>query len=264
MSGYAAKHGRNTHYSPRHKRPSPAAKIAAGAGVSGGSLALVAGGMLTGISPAQAVTSPVAHSPAYAGMEQMATRKVATETRYTVRRGDTLSSIAKREYGHASRWPSLWYVNRRQVHNPNAIRTGERLTLSSWHPRRDWLLSKALRHVPPPPRVVLAVSGTGSSSGDARASSQPAVQPVADSQPAQGAAPGSFRACVLSHESGGNYSAVNPSSGAGGAYQFLQSTWSGLGFPGSPQDASPAMQDAAFQKEYAQSGTSAWAPYDGC
>ena len=30
-------------------------------------------------------------------------------------------------------------------------------------------------------------------------------------------------------ESGGNYNALNPSSGAGGAYQFLPETYKGLG-----------------------------------
>jgi hypothetical protein len=57
---------------------------------------------------------------------------------------------------------------------------------------------------------------------------------------------------------------VNPSSGAGGLYQFLPSTWAALGHSGSPQNASVAEQNQAFQQEYAQSGTAAWAPYDGC
>ncbi len=44
-------------------------------------------------------------------------------------------------------------------------------------------------------------------------------------------------------ESGGDYTAVNSSSGAGGKYQFLPSTWAGLGGEGLPQDAPPAEQD---------------------
>jgi len=76
--------------------------------------------------------------------------------------------------------------------------------------------------------------------------------------------PYSIPTYIVMCESGGNYSAVNASSGAGGAYQFLPSTWQSLGFSGLPENASPATQDAAFAKEYAQSGTSAWSPYDGC
>jgi soluble lytic murein transglycosylase-like protein len=73
-----------------------------------------------------------------------------------------------------------------------------------------------------------------------------------------------FQACVIQRESGGNPAAVNPSSGAGGLYQFLPSTWAALGHSGLPENASVAEQNQAFQQEFAQSGTSAWAPYDGC
>jgi hypothetical protein len=73
-----------------------------------------------------------------------------------------------------------------------------------------------------------------------------------------------FQACVIQRESGGNPAAVNPSSSAGGLYQFLPSTWAALGHSGLPQNASVAEQNQAFQQEYAQSGTAAWAPYDGC
>ena len=77
-------------------------------------------------------------------------------------------------------------------------------------------------------------------------------------------APGSFQACVIARESGGNARAVNPASGAGGLYQFLPGTWQSLGYSGQPQDAPVSVQNAAFQQAYAQSGTSPWAPSDGC
>lgn len=78
------------------------------------------------------------------------------------------------------------------------------------------------------------------------------------------AASAGFRACVIARESGGNPRAVNPSSGAGGLYQFLPSSWRALGFSGLPQNASVATQNAAFARQFALSGTAAWAPYDGC
>jgi hypothetical protein len=77
-------------------------------------------------------------------------------------------------------------------------------------------------------------------------------------------ASGSFQSCVIQAESGGDAGAVNAASGAGGLYGFLPSTWQALGFSGLPEDASVAEQNAAFAKEYAAGGTSAWAPYDGC
>ena len=49
---------------------------------------------------------------------------------------------------------------------------------------------------------------------------------------------------IVMCESGGNFGAVNPSSGAGGAYQILPSTWRLYGGRGAPQDASPQQQSA--------------------
>ena len=77
-------------------------------------------------------------------------------------------------------------------------------------------------------------------------------------------ASGSFQSCVIQRESGGNASAVNGSSGAGGLYGFLPSTWQSLGYSGLPENAPVSEQNAAFAKEYAQSGGAAWSAYDGC
>jgi muramidase (phage lysozyme) len=59
-------------------------------------------------------------------------------------------------------------------------------------------------------------------------------------------------------ESGGNFNAVNPSSGAGGAYQILPSTWRLYGGSGAPQDASPQDQSRVASQIWADSGPSAW------
>jgi resuscitation-promoting factor RpfA len=60
-------------------------------------------------------------------------------------------------------------------------------------------------------------------------------------------------------ESCGNFNAVNPSSGAGGAYQILPSTWRLYGGSGAPQDASPSAQSQVAAQIWADSGSSAWA-----
>src|SRR5215472_17614805 len=67
---------------------------------------------------------------------------------YTVKSGDTLSSIARHEYGSSRDWPALWWVNRQKVHNPQMIQVGQRLTLSSWHPHKAWLNRAALAAIP--------------------------------------------------------------------------------------------------------------------
>jgi peptidoglycan hydrolase CwlO-like protein len=64
---------------------------------------------------------------------------------------------------------------------------------------------------------------------------------------------------IVMCESGGNFNAVNPSSGAGGAYQILPSTWRLYGGSGSPQDASPSEQSSIASQIWADSGPSAWA-----
>jgi resuscitation-promoting factor RpfC len=169
----------------------------------------------------------------------------------TVRAGDSLSSISKREYGRAADWPALWWANRHRVSDPGLLRTGQRLSLPDSGEVKPWLRRAALAAAPAP----------------ASATAGSATSTVTAAGPATGTysgASGSFQSCVIQAESGGDAGAVNASSGAGGLYGFLPSTWQALGFSGLPEDASVAEQNAAFAKEYAAGGTSAWAPYDGC
>jgi peptidoglycan hydrolase-like protein with peptidoglycan-binding domain len=63
---------------------------------------------------------------------------------------------------------------------------------------------------------------------------------------------------IVQCESGGNYSAVNSSSGAGGAYQIMPSTWQAYGGQGLPQDAPKSEQDRIAAAIYANQGSSAW------
>jgi hypothetical protein len=58
-------------------------------------------------------------------------------------------------------------------------------------------------------------------------------------------------------ESGNNYRA-DTGNGFYGAYQFSPSTWSNLGYPGRPDQESPAMQDQAAQRLQARSGWGQW------
>jgi septal ring factor EnvC (AmiA/AmiB activator) len=63
---------------------------------------------------------------------------------------------------------------------------------------------------------------------------------------------------IVMCESGGNYRAVNPHSGAGGAYQILPSTWRSYGGKGRPQDASREEQDRIAREVWARQGSGAW------
>ncbi|MDQ7109254.1 transglycosylase family protein [Staphylococcus cohnii] len=67
---------------------------------------------------------------------------------------------------------------------------------------------------------------------------------------------------IAQRESGGDLKAVNPSSGAAGKYQFLQSTWDSVApaqYKGvSPTEAPESVQDAAAVKLYNEVGASQW------
>jgi chromosome segregation ATPase len=63
---------------------------------------------------------------------------------------------------------------------------------------------------------------------------------------------------IVMCESGGSFDALNPSSGAGGAYQILPSTWESYGGEGKPNEASPAEQHEIAEQIWADSGASAW------
>ena len=78
---------------------------------------------------------------------------------YTVKPGDTLSKVAHDVYGSRADWPALWWTNRHKMANPDAIVVGQRLRLSTWHPRKAWIERAAMAAsapVAPVPSSVLA------------------------------------------------------------------------------------------------------------
>jgi hypothetical protein len=87
----------------------------------------------------------------------------------------------------------------------------------------------------------------------------PTTAPPTTAPPAPapgGAQPGvwlQLREC----ESGDNYQA-NTGNGFYGAYQFSESTWTGLGYPGRPDTEPAAMQDQAAMRLQAQRGWGQW------
>jgi Transglycosylase-like domain len=81
--------------------------------------------------------------------------------------------------------------------------------------------------------------------------------------PARTGRGGGGRSCepesIVQRESKGDPNAVNPSSGAGGKYQFLPSTWSGSGGYARAEDAPESVQDERFNEMWAGgAGSSHW------
>lgn len=54
---------------------------------------------------------------------------VEMQQTYTVVAGDTLSKIAKRFYGDAAKWKSIWEANKAQIKNPDLIQIGQVLRI---------------------------------------------------------------------------------------------------------------------------------------
>ena len=48
---------------------------------------------------------------------------------YTVVEGDSLSSIAKSQYGDSTRWRDIYEKNKNVITNPNKIHVGDRLVM---------------------------------------------------------------------------------------------------------------------------------------
>jgi hypothetical protein len=207
-----------------------------------------------------------------------AAHPAAAHSTYLVRSGDSLSRISARFCGTAADFPSLAAAS--GITNPNLIYPGQAITLNCH-------AAIPARAAPAPAAPVHVTSAHAhhrarhaSHHADRDAHTRPAGRHKAPGRHAGRpearhsgghvgtGGMGAFEACVISRESGGNPRAVNPGSGAGGLFQFLPSTWAGLGYasayPGGAQTAPVSVQEAAFAKLYAEAGTSPWAPYDGC
>ena len=168
---------------------------------------------------------------------------------YTVKPGDTLSAIANKAYGSRADWPALWWTNRHKVGNPDAIVVGQRLQLSTWHPRKAWITRAAMAASTPPAPAASAQS--------------PSSLPVTSSAPSYS---GSYSGggvnwdAIAACESGGNWG-TSTGNGFYGGLQFSQGTWDAYGggqYASTAAGASRSQQIAVAQKVLASQGIGAW------
>jgi hypothetical protein len=176
---------------------------------------------------------------------------------YTVKPGDTLSSIARHEFGRAADWPALWWANRHKVANPSMIMVGERLQVPSSHQVKPWLTHAALAAIPAPPPApapVAVAPAPVAGTSTVVTGSAPAAAPAP--APAGGVDWSAIAAC----ESGGNWGA-NTGNGFYGGLQFTQQTWLAYGggqYASSADQASASQQIAVAQQVLAGQGIGAW------
>jgi hypothetical protein len=217
----------------------------------------------------------------------------AAHTRtYTLRRGDYLSKVSVMFCGTAADWPGIWHATR-GVQNPNVVPVGLTVTISCTSagggysaPRVVQTASYSRGGDPNDGRggayghpyycgdgdhdgwdVSCASIGRGGGNPGYQSTTRRVYSGARSYRSSGGGTYHGSSGCqshIIADESGGNARAVNPSSGAGGLYQFLPSTWHALGHSGLPQDASVAEQNQAYYQQVAQSGYSAWAASGGC
>ena len=110
-----------------------------------------------------------------------------------------------------------------------------------------------------------AATAAPATSSSSQSTNTPATTVPGTSQPASTTGSGSAGATpTAAHwlalrlcESGDNYQ-EDTGNGYFGAYQFSQATWTGLGYPGRPDQEPPSMQDQAAATLQAESGWGAW------
>jgi LysM repeat protein len=176
--------------------------------------------------------------------------------KYVVKSGDTLASIAQQLYDSPAYWPALYAANHSAIPNADDIQAGQVLAV----PAKPAKVPSPPAAPAPAPVQPASTAGSGQSDQSASTAQTAPVQTVSTYT----ASSGSFQACVIAAESGGNAQVMN-ASGHYGLYQFSASTWAEYG--GNPADfgdASVAEQNQVFDNAIAAGGESNWAPYDGC
>ena len=71
------------------------------------------------------VEKPVEKKPA----AQEPSQPVVERKEYTIRKGDTLSKIARNEYGNANEWRKIYEANKDVIKNPDLIYPGQKIVI---------------------------------------------------------------------------------------------------------------------------------------
>ncbi|HEY7429325.1 MAG TPA: transglycosylase family protein [Streptosporangiaceae bacterium] len=174
---------------------------------------------------------------------------------YTVRAGDTLSSIAAHQYGHRADWAGLWWANRHRIANPNMIAAGQRLRLPDSLKSGSRVKHAAMAAIPAPPPQPQPSSAPASSPSSSSSSGGSTSAP-----PPAGSASGVNWSAIAACESGGDWS-INTGNGYYGGLQFTQGTWLAYGggsYAPTANLASPSQQIAVAERVAADVGLSAW------
>ena len=228
-------HGRHARPSQAGKLTEQAARIAPAIAVAGAMF-----GMPSHVKPPPPRATPVELVDLASSVKPAspAQEPASPAQEYVVQAGDTLWSIAQRFYGNPLLWSQIYHANQSQIHDPNLIYQGQKLTI----PQADTTgaatgtasaatgTASAARSTASAARSTASAARSAASAAPAQPSSPSSVTGYIQ-QAAQGTGlPESVVAAQVQVESSFESGAVSPA-GAEGPYQFMPSTWATLGFP---------------------------------
>ena len=205
--------------------------------------------VVTGLGAAVLVSAfalPATAEPVHAvqrGPTKVVAARAATKrTKVVVKKGDSLSSIAKK--AKLSSWRPLWDLNKK-IHHPNLIYPGQKLLIPA--------KGEKIKHRPLPALVVTRVVSEERSAAPAVSSSRRSTVTRSASAPAGGSVWDRLAQC----ESGGNWG-ISTGNGYSGGLQFSSGTWAANGGTGSAHNASRAEQIRVAERVRASQGWGAW------
>ena len=221
-------HGERSRPSQAGKLAGQAARITPALAVAGAML-----GMPSHVKPPAASTTPVERVELDSSVKPASPAEV-----YVVHAGDSLWSIAQQFYGNPLMWSHIYYANQSQIHDPNLIYQGQKLTIPPVGTTSAGASSSSAGASSSSAGASSSSAGASSSGADTSSSSATRAQASSPSsttgyiqQAAQGTGLSeSVVAAQVQVESNYDPGAISPA-GAEGPYQFMPSTWATLGFP---------------------------------
>ena len=175
-------------------------------------------------TPAKAttVTEQQARTDALVRRAQPATRT------YTVRSGDTLSSIAESYYHNRGDWQWIYEADKSKISNPNSIYVGESLTIPYSAPSSTSLYTP--RHAKATAQATVLTTAAGSLSGTLSCSGLEALWEAAGGSHAEAF----MSAEIAMAESGGQQYALSPTNDYGywqinGSHGSAEATFNPIG-----------------------------------
>jgi LysM repeat protein len=151
----------------------------------------------------------------------------AKNTSYTVRSGDSLSTIAERYYHNPSDWQYLYHENGSKISNPNSIYPGEKIEVPASAPAHYAATSYVPKHAKTGRTTTTARTRRGSTIGGTVDGGNVVTQSAAEGmyscsgleqlwEQAGGSATDAFMAAEIARaESGGNPNAISPTADYG-------------------------------------------------